>query len=194
MRGRNKLPMSSVPIPETMELLQGLPILLSSLDVWWLNEEPTIVAAATAWHTTEQVRKGVAAAAIPPLDGQTLFNFYLSRLDTYFAKDRKNEALLNFKQLRQAKDGSPFMFLRAMKLLGPQLGGAIPPESFASNFIYGLEAEVRANIMAKYVTVPRENWYNQLSAIAADADVVWSNVQHERLNRPQRSSADNKEK
>ncbi|PNH08950.1 hypothetical protein TSOC_004454 [Tetrabaena socialis] len=194
MRGRNKFSMSSVPIPETLELLQGLPIPCSHLDVWWLNEEPTIVAAATTWYTAEQVRKGVAAAAVLPLDGQTLFNFYLSRLDTYFAKDRKNEALLNFKQLRQAKDGSPSMFLRAMKLLEPQLGGAIPPESFASSFISGLEPEVRANIMAKYVTVPRENWYNQLSAIAADADVVWSNVQHERLNRPRRSSADDKEK
>ncbi|PNH10576.1 Retrovirus-related Pol polyprotein from transposon [Tetrabaena socialis] len=194
MRGRNKFPMASVPIPETMELLQGLPIPLSSLDVWWLDEEPAIVAAATAWYTAEQLRKGAAAAAILPLDGQTLFTFYLSRLDTYFAKDRKNEALLNFKKLRQAKDGSPSMFLRAMKLLEPQLGGAIPPESFATNFISGLEPEVRSNVMAKYVTVPREDWYNQLSAIAADADVVWSNVQHERLNRPQRSGADDKKK
>ncbi|PNH10929.1 hypothetical protein TSOC_002303 [Tetrabaena socialis] len=155
-----------------MELLQGLPIPRSSLDVWWLNEEPTIVAAATAWHTNEQVRKGVNAAAILPLDGQTLFNFYLARLEAYFAKDRKDEALLNFKQLRQAKDGSPSMFLRAMRLLEPQLGGAIPPESFASSFMAGLDPEVRVSVSNKYVTVPREEWYNQLSAIAADADVT----------------------
>ncbi|PNH00704.1 hypothetical protein TSOC_013459, partial [Tetrabaena socialis] len=178
MRG---FPMAGVPIPETMELLQGLPIPRSSLDVWWLNEEPTIVAAATAWHTNEQVRN---AAAILPLDGQTLFNFYLARLEASFAKDRKNEALLNFKQLRQAKDGSPSMFLRAMRLLEPQLGGAIPPESFASSFMAGLDPEVRFSVQGKYITVPREDWYSQLSAIAADADVVWSNVQHERLNRP----------
>ncbi|PNH10948.1 hypothetical protein TSOC_002280 [Tetrabaena socialis] len=188
LRSRLKLGELEVPVREAYLLLDQFPLPESTFEVWWLGEKRSIISDAATWHLDRQADEGIAAADASPLEGNALVEFYLYKLQSYFAPDRKMAKHLEFKLLAQ-RANAPSLFLQHLRLLEKDLDGSESLESFAKAFLDGLDPAVKGRVLAKYELTPRHQWYAQLSSMAADADTIWNNLKHDKVDEQARSGA-----
>ena len=173
-----------VPVEDGLDILDLLPQPESSFDTWHQMKRPTLVADAEAWHAQQQA----GVAAVRPLCGESLLQYYYTLLDAHFEPHKRHGKQLEYAQLTQA-GGSPRLYLDKVRQLEKYIGSAYPREAIAERYIKGLDSKIRSRVLAKYELYQRDQWYAKLDAIASDAETIWLNQQQDKADQQLAKSA-----